>query len=361
MMALAAPTIQAQTSVTFQWSAENGVKTAAVEATSQNDAAYVSLTQLMRAFGGSCDITPSRVEVGMGGRLAFIRIGSNMVDASTSQFSLARRILRVNDEILLAQDDVALFFGKALEATVSMGEATQPETETGEAASLAPLESPAPPSEPLPVESAPPAPDSALPATETAVQPTMKAIIIDAGHGGNDTGAIGSNGLQEKTAALSIAKELQALLQAEPNTKALLTRNEDIELPNAARANFAQVNKGALFISVHSCASYSRTARGFDIFYSDAEKGAAAQSRPLAEAIAQALSEATQMESRGVFEGPCRVLKSAAMPGVLVEAGCIANEEDESQLGREAFRRDIARGIANGVKAYFAAQGSVTP
>ncbi len=205
------------------------------------------------------------------------------------------------------------------------------------------------------------APTPRAPVTPVAV------IVLDPGHGGNDAGATGAGGLVEKTVTLAVAQRLQILLLDAVPGQVLLTRNEDVDRTDAARVNYANTQEAGLFISLHTGASYSPAAHGIEAFYQgptgsdqgrarrDAASGEArriADSRRLAEGIAQSLSLATNAANRGVHGVESRILRNVKCPAVLIELGCLTNPGDEARLSEEAYLDQLAQGLAADILEY---------
>ena len=217
-------------------------------------------------------------------------------------------------------------------------------------------------------------------------------IVLDPGHGGHDTGAIGPSGLMEKDGVLDLASRLRKLLQGRLGVRVLMTRSEDVFVPLPERSAFANRAKADFMISLHVNAANARGAVGFETFYftrepSDGDARASAQrenlvvesngsgggdlesllkmtladmavtrdmkeSSNLAERILAALDKILKVENRGVKSGPFYVLATAAMPAVLVESAFITNPREERRLQREDYRQRIAEGLYEGIAAY---------
>ncbi|MGH9399951.1 MAG: N-acetylmuramoyl-L-alanine amidase family protein [Thermoanaerobaculia bacterium] len=245
------------------------------------------------------------------------------------------------------------------------------------------------------VEIGRPAPTPAQqPAPPVASQPPALTIVIDAGHGGTETGAIGSGGLQEKDATLSIARRLSAALARNLSARVLLTRDSDSVISLDDRTALANHEKADLFLSIHANSSRAPGARGSETYYLSLEAsdklalevanrenqaaapapGASAprdssldfilwdlaqsahlkESSELAEAIQVELNALSGTQNRGIKQAPFRVLVGATMPAVLVEAAFISNAEEEKKLGNPAFQQSVADGIAEAVGRFFA-------
>jgi N-acetylmuramoyl-L-alanine amidase len=238
------------------------------------------------------------------------------------------------------------------------------------------------------------------PAQGTQRAPGIHTIVIDPGHGGPETGAIGPGGVQEKELTLELARELAGKL-GRLGVSTILTRSEDAGLPLDTRAAIANQNKADLFISIHLNSSLGAGAYGTETYFlspqaSDprAARSAAtentappggpvaaggpaateqqdvdlilwdlAQSRHLAESqrfanmIQAELNQALQIKDRGVKQAPFRVLKGATMPAVLVELGFISNPEEEKKLQDATYRGQLVDALIMAIARYRAAVG----
>jgi N-acetylmuramoyl-L-alanine amidase len=217
-------------------------------------------------------------------------------------------------------------------------------------------------------------------------------IVLDPGHGGHDTGAIGPSGLMEKDVVLDLALRLRRLLQQRLGVRVLMTRTEDVFVSLPERSAFANRVKADFLVSLHVNAANKRGAVGFETFYftrepSDNDARASTQrenlvienngstgkdlesllkttladmavtrdmkeSSNLAERILAALEKILRVENRGVKSGPFYVLATAAMPAVLVESAFITNPREERKLQREEYREQLARALFDGIAAY---------
>jgi N-acetylmuramoyl-L-alanine amidase len=216
-------------------------------------------------------------------------------------------------------------------------------------------------------------------------------VVLDPGHGGHDTGAIGPSGLLEKDVALDLALRLRRLLQERLGVRVLMTRTEDVFVSLPERSAFANRVKADFLVSLHVNAANKRGAIGFETFYftrepSDNDARASAQrenlvienngagkdldallrttladmavtrdmkeSSNLAEQILSSLEKILRVENRGVKSGPFSVLAAAAMPAVLVESAFITNPREERKLQRDDYRQRIAQAMFEGIAAY---------
>jgi N-acetylmuramoyl-L-alanine amidase len=260
----------------------------------------------------------------------------------------------------------------------------------------APESTGAAPGAPTPGAPAPGAPGAPAPnAPLGPLAPSVHTIVIDPGHGGDETGAHGAKGMLEKTITLSVARRLKAALETRLGARVLLTRDGDQTVGLDQRAALANNNKAELFLSLHVNASLRRTASGAEVFYlsldrADEEARRVAesegvampvfgggtreidvilwemaqarhieQSAGLARAIERSLRTSVPMSPRAIQQAPFRVLVGANMPAVLVEMGYITNGEQEGQLGGESLQARLAAALADAIGRFFA--GDVPP
>mgnify|MGYP002080203365 CR=1 FL=1 len=219
-------------------------------------------------------------------------------------------------------------------------------------------------------------------------------IVIDAGHGGSDPGAIGVNGTFEKALTLAMAKELRRTLEASGRYRVTLTRDDDVFIPLRERIRLAREANGHLFISLHADALAHGMARGASVYTlsetaSDAEAALLASKENKAEIIIGAdlrnhdpivtsilidlaqrdtnnksiefadllsaeLAKVTPLLRKHRRFAGFAVLKSPDMPSVLVELGYISNSDDATNLDDAAFRAKLAQAALSAVDRYFA-------
>lgn len=217
-------------------------------------------------------------------------------------------------------------------------------------------------------------------------------VVIDPGHGGHDTGAIGPSGLMEKDVVLDLALRLKRLLEERLQVRVLMTRSEDVFVSLAERTAIANRAKADFFISLHVNAAEKRGAIGFETFFfarepSDSDARASAQrenlvldtngaagadrasllkmtltdmavtrdmkeSSTLAELVLASLDKSLKVENRGVKSGPFYVLATAAMPAILVESAFITNPREERRLQQEDHRQRVAEALYDGIARY---------
>jgi N-acetylmuramoyl-L-alanine amidase len=232
---------------------------------------------------------------------------------------------------------------------------------------------------------------AAPPAGRAGPEP-LRTIVIDAGHGGHDTGAVGPGGLQEKELTLDIARRVASLLPDEAGVRVVLTRSRDQFVELRERTALANRERADLFLSIHVNAASDGTATGTETYFlsNEATDGAARraaeyenrlitgdgsarggspdvlrsilwdlaqsdfqqESSRMAEALQNNLDRALRRPSRGVKQAPFYVLGGAAMPAVLVEIGFISSPQEEQRLRDDGYRDRIARALVAGVAAY---------
>src|SRR3989337_908859 len=220
----------------------------------------------------------------------------------------------------------------------------------------------------------------------------LNTIVIDPGHGGEDTGAIGPTGINEKDINLGIAKRLEKLISQKMSVKVILTRTDDTFLPLEQRAIIANKNQADLFISIHANASYRKGAGGVETYFlsfdasdEDAKRAAAFEnavasfenkavktniddlktilmdmaqtsvlneSSQFAEIVQENLCKVLKVENRGIKQAPFIVLVGAAMPAVLVEVGFISNANEEKRLTEKETQRTIAEAILKSILTF---------
>ena len=187
-----------------------------------------------------------------------------------------------------------------------------------------------------------------------------KVIVIDAGHGGNDSGAIGPTGGMEKTVTLNIALRLQKLLEAEGAT-VYMTRSTDTEVsPKGAKASdieelqarcdVANNHDADIFISIHNDSFTNGAAKGTTGYY---YSRGSAKSRDLADKIRSGVIDQIGTQSRGTQSSNFYVVKHTDMPATLVEVAFISNPQEEQLLNSEEGIQKAAQGIADGIADYF--------
>lgn len=221
-------------------------------------------------------------------------------------------------------------------------------------------------------------------------------IAIDAGHGGEDPGAIGPRGIREKDIVLAIAKELEKILKAAPGYSPLMIRTGDYYLNLRERASRAENAKAELFISIHADAFKHPSASGGSV-YMLSEHGASSttakwladkenrsdtiggvdlgnitddvkqvildlsmthkqrESLPLGLEVLRSMGKITKLHKHNVEEAGFAVLKGASAGALLVETGFISNPQEAKQLANPAFQRKMAQAIFDGINTYYSA------
>lgn len=222
-------------------------------------------------------------------------------------------------------------------------------------------------------------------------------VVIDAGHGGHDAGAIGRMGIQEKDLNLDVATRLSAVIQDSfPEVKVIMTRTTDIFLPLQARADTVNKHHADLFICIHTNSAENRKAcgaetfilgtermddnldvamrenavmkleedqtiyQGFDpnsiesyIIFELMQNQYMDKSLLFAELVQQQFVGTLQRADRGVRQAAFWVLLKSACPSVLVEMGFLSNAEEEKWLASDAGKNDIVNGIFNAFEKYY--------
>jgi N-acetylmuramoyl-L-alanine amidase len=226
----------------------------------------------------------------------------------------------------------------------------------------------------------------------------VRLVYIDAGHGGDDTGARGPGGVLEKSVTLAVAQDLAVELNKVPGLRALLTRDADYFIPLRQRYRIAEQARADLFISIHCNSSHRRgSGSGTEVYFlslkgasdqadkdladvenaadlvggvpSQAEddmvgvlynvkrNSALERSQLLAETLLDHVAADRRVESRGIKQAGFAVLKSVEFPSVLVETAFINNPREVKLLRDPEFQHQLGQQLATGVVSYFAAAG----
>jgi N-acetylmuramoyl-L-alanine amidase len=233
------------------------------------------------------------------------------------------------------------------------------------------------------------------PAPERPKVARLATIVIDPGHGGEDPGARGRLGSREKDITLTISKRLKELIDAEPDMRAVLTRDGDFYVPLQTRVDKARRVKADLFVSVHADAFIRAHARGSSVFALSERRATSEAARWLAKkeneadlvggvnidvkdkylaqtlldlsqtatidhslrlgnAVLSALGQVNTLHKAQVEQASFAVLKSPDVPSILVETAFISNPEEEKRLNEDGYQDQLARAILGGIKRYFA-------
>lgn len=221
-------------------------------------------------------------------------------------------------------------------------------------------------------------------------------VVIDAGHGGHDTGTVGPGGLEEKDLVLDVALRLGALISRQLGAEIIYTRSDDTFIPLEERTKIANDQKADLFLSIHANSSPEPSATGVETYYfnltsdkrgldlATRENATASSSiSDLNDMLHRAVLQAKQEESRdfarriqtslwgfsvkmnnrskdrGVRQAPFVVLIGATMPSILAEIGFVSNPHDEKLLKRPEQRQKIADALFKGVSQYASSLGHV--
>jgi N-acetylmuramoyl-L-alanine amidase len=236
-----------------------------------------------------------------------------------------------------------------------------------------------------PASPAPPVPQPPVdvPPALTPPASAIGTMAIDPGHGGEDEGVRGAQGMKEKDLALAIARRIKGVIEARLGVRVLLTRDDDRNIPLDDRTALANNNKADLFISLHANASLRRSVAGATIFSAafDSSDAEAARSAPgervptfggglrdielvpwslaqtrhldrsaeFATILEQQLRGRVPLSTHTVDRAPLRVLESANMPAVLIEIGFLSNAEQEKQLSLDAFQNTFVQAVYDAI------------
>ena len=179
-----------------------------------------------------------------------------------------------------------------------------------------------------------------------------RIIVLDAGHGGSDSGAVGKNNVYEKNVVLDVTKRLQQLLE-QAGAKVVLTRSNDTFIPLNERPNIALKNYGEMFISIHTNSFGGSSALGTETYYSDKITTNLKEELSLANYINKEIVKNANMVDRGVKNGNFAVIRSIEMPAILVELGFLSNPSDYAKLTSNEYLQIFAQSIYNGIESYY--------
>ena len=222
----------------------------------------------------------------------------------------------------------------------------------------------------------------------------VRLIVLDAGHGGHDSGAVGPGGLQEKELVLDVTRRVARLLEDKLDVKVLLSRDSDQFVTLRDRTTYANKERADLFVSIHANAHRESASTGVETYFlsSEATDGGARQvaalensvvqlektaARPsgrldavkailwdlaqsefqqessrLAEVVQDSMTQSLRIPNRGVKQAGFYVLGGAAMPAILIEIGFVTNPREERRLKESKYRDEIARAIFAGLADY---------
>ncbi len=188
-------------------------------------------------------------------------------------------------------------------------------------------------------------------------------IVLDAGHGGSDPGAVGVNGLYEKTVNFDVVNRVKAILEGR-GYEVALTRDSDIYLSLAQRVAITNSLAPDLFVSVHANAHTNPSINGSLVLYydkdypqadyppSDAMAALTPESKRLAQLVQDAMVKSAGTVDRGVVPSAVYVARMGSVPSILVETAFLSNAGDAANLADTDFRQKLAAGIAVGIEAY---------
>ena len=235
-------------------------------------------------------------------------------------------------------------------------------------------------------------PAPAAPRESRAAATPLRVLVLDAGHGGHDSGAVGPAGLQEKELVLDVTRRVARLVNERLSVKVVLSRDADHFVTLRDRTTLANKAGADLFVSIHANAHRESASQGVETYFlsSEATDSAARQvaaaengviqlekpaararndvvktilwdlaqseyqseSSRLAEIVQDSMTQALRIPNRGVKQAGFYVLGGAAMPAVLIEIGFVTNPREERRLKDTRYRDEIARAIFAGLAEY---------
>ena len=341
---------------------------------------YASFADIARQLGGSVEVADARATLQWGGSRAEVGLEDVQVTAAGKTFALAHPVRAYNGDALIAIADLVPF----LRASFGMGTPDDP-----------PVASALNPAANEPPALAPISPDaamrevsleaveleettfesvsSALP--ETAVQPLGKpsfgdaatfVLAIDAGHGGDDSGAVGPGGLVEKALCLAVASDLRRILKEQYGVATIMTREQDDSKSIQARVNRITGEHANLVVSIHGGVTYTPFATGPALFAHRPARSLSTDPKPglqVAQSLAAALDGVAGQGAPPVHEASLGLMRHADIPGVMVELGNLMDPEEESRLAGGPYQARLAAALADGINRVLqsAGAGGVSP
>ncbi len=220
-------------------------------------------------------------------------------------------------------------------------------------------------------------------------------IVVDAGHGGHDTGSVGPRGLREKDVVLDIATRLGTLLEEQLGAEVIQTRSSDVFVELKERARIANERDADLMVSIHCNSAPASHVRGIETYYLSlttepwalsvaAQENATSsytisehkslieridrhqkkeESKEFAQRIQSSLHRglsrhSSRIRDRGIRKGPFTVLMETRVPAALVEVGFLSNRDDEALLQQLSFRQEVAEHLFAGIQEYIRSLGT---
>jgi N-acetylmuramoyl-L-alanine amidase len=395
LMLIVAPELAAQQGAS--WRFQDGRAETAVRETRIGTHAAVPLSALL-TLGAAFSRDDDEVRLTLGTGEVRFRVGSPFFVSGGSFYQLVSPVHAEGGVVFLPVQFLVEFL-PTLSPDISVDPRARVVRRDGRAAarSAPPRAAQAdPPPPPTPVQPAPRRPTPA----GGAHRPLL---VIDAGHGGIDPGAVGPGGTREKEVVLEVARRLESLLRDDPRFEVRMTRTRDTLIALRDRTRMANDwrngERPALFMSIHANASPNTSAQGFETYFlseaktDDARRVAQMENASLrferpedqghagdplrfifndlrqnkylrdssdwAAMVQRRMAEVQAAPDRGVKQAGFVVLDGAYMPAVLVELGFISNREEERLLRDAAHRESLARALARSVEDFFVRQGAV--
>ncbi|HET9332844.1 MAG TPA: N-acetylmuramoyl-L-alanine amidase [Gemmatimonadota bacterium] len=290
-----------------------------------------------------------------------------------------------------AREEVATLL--ASDVSVRRADVPRPRAEGGDGvAEEPPVRTPTAGAAPAPAAVAPPQPEAIPVPTPKRAPGDGWTIVLDAGHGGRDAGAIGPSGVREKDVTLAVVKRLAERLDRVDGLRVVLTRGGDEFVALGERTKIANREKADLFVSIHANSAENRSAEGFETYFLSAAKTEDArrvarmensavryenpsidpeslgelnfilwdlaqneylrESSTLAESVQEEIDRRLALRSRGVKQAGFFVLNGAFMPAILFEMAFISNPREESLLDDPAFQNRIADALSESLLAH---------
>jgi N-acetylmuramoyl-L-alanine amidase len=337
------PTVLAeQYSITTNFNSENFEATMYIVPLEKEE--YVSLESVIEQLGGMVSVTPTRVRIDLAGTIAWLNLNDTRV-SSISIFSLDKPVINHNENIFIGVTDLSPLLRKAFRIEVTSEERLgDPKT--------------------VPEESTTAIGKTPLVNTKNTLQESrpkkaIRAIVIDAAHGGFDEGIEGATGYLEKNFSLAMALKLKSEFEKQLSVPIYMTRDSDRNLSRASRIEFTNQYPDSLYISIQTGGSLSPSLSGYSLVYNNQPENpnrtplvlpSDDESKVWCQWIAPYLERSLPIPNRGIMGLPERTLGGIIPAAIILELGYLTNPSEETLLRLDSNQGIIAKTIVMAVK-----------
>ncbi|MFP6581890.1 MAG: N-acetylmuramoyl-L-alanine amidase [Candidatus Hydrogenedentota bacterium] len=327
-----------------------------------NDIPYVSLLDLINNLGGATTITPNRMRIDLNSTTAWVGLNDNRVNA-LSIFTLGHNIISDDSGVYIAVADCQSFFKKSFRLNLGVETKTNPTPNPSRT-----TQSEFDPTREL-------FEDTSSVTTAPARNRAIRTIVINAGHGGFESGVEGPTGALEKDITLLIAQQVNDILAGTKDATIHLIRDSDTDVTIQQRSVMVQSARADLLISLHLGGSFSPETAGLAAFYPEqgSQRGSkglslrwrasdiATASRGAAEILLSTLETELGLPTRGIHPITNPLFKSISGPAVLIELGCLTNPDEETRLRDPDYQHKLATALATSIRQLITESGKPAP